>query len=50
MTVYPSAFIILGLDTVLVVEVEEHALDVLIKRPPTVPFCIRECGYSLFVG
>ena len=34
-----------GLDTVLVGEVEEHALAVPL-RPPTFPFSIHECGYS----
>ena len=35
-----------GLDTVLVGEVEEHALAVLITPPLTAPFFIRECGYG----
>jgi len=34
-----------GLDTVLVGEVEEHALAVPLIIP-TVPFLIRECGYG----
>jgi len=36
-----------GLDTVLVGEVEEHALAVPINPiPPTSPFSLRECGYG----
>jgi len=35
-----------GLDTVLVGEVEEHALAVPINPPTTFPFSIRECGYG----
>jgi hypothetical protein len=35
-----------GLDTVLVGEVEEHALAVAHSLPPTYPFFIRECGYG----
>jgi hypothetical protein len=44
--VYPSPEIIPGLDTVLVGEVEEHALAVHLPKLPTVPFSIHECGYS----
>ncbi len=44
-------FNIPGLDTVLVGEVEEHALAVLLPNlPPTPPFSIRECGYSGIVS
>ena len=44
---YPSPVIIPGLDTVLVGEVEEHALAVPPYSPhPTFPFLIRECGYG----
>jgi len=39
-----------GLDTVLVGEVEEHALAVLIPLPPLSPFFIRECGYAYILG
>ena len=35
-----------GLDTVLVGEVEEHALAVPPPHPLTVPFFLRECGYG----
>ena len=35
-----------GLDTVLVGEVEEHALTVLLPPPIAFPFLIRECGYG----
>jgi len=49
-TVYPSPVIIPGLDTVLVGEVEEHALAVPLPPPPTVPFFIRECGYGNIIG
>ena len=38
-----------GLDTVLVGEVEEHALAVPINIPSTSPFLIRECGYGNFI-
>jgi len=47
-TVYRSKVIIPGFDTVLVGEVEEHALAVHINHTLTltVPFSIRECGYG----
>ena len=35
-----------GLDTVLVGEVEEHALAVPHRPLHTFPFLIRECGYG----
>jgi hypothetical protein len=38
-----------GLDTVLVGEVEEHALAVPHMMPLTFPFSIHECGYGNFV-
>jgi len=43
---YPSIFMIPGLDTVLVGEVEEHALAVPHRPPIISPFFIRECGYG----
>jgi len=45
-TPYPSPFNIPGLDTVLIGEVEEHALAVPPTIRPIVPFFIRECGYG----
>jgi hypothetical protein len=39
-----------GLDTVLVGEVEEHAIAVLLPPILTVPFFIRECGYAYILG
>jgi hypothetical protein len=38
-----------GLDTVLVGEVEEHALAVPHIPPLTAPFFLRECGYGNFI-
>jgi hypothetical protein len=38
-----------GLDTVLVGEVEEHALAVPLPPPTCSPFSICECGYGNFV-
>ena len=47
-TVYPSIAMIPGLDTVLVGEVEEHALAIThtVLMAPTDPFFHRKCGYS----
>ena len=39
-----------GLDTVLVGEVEEHALAVPTIIPLPFPFSIRECGYAYILG
>ena len=43
-------FMIPGLDTVLVGEVEEHALAVPNIMPITFPFFVHECGYGYIIG
>jgi len=51
-TPYPSTLIIPGLDTVLVGEIEEHALAVPdpINHHTCSPFLIHECGYGNIIG